>query len=288
VKTRPFLFASASFSYSKLRLRGVHSSNKNFTPEEAMFQDAMLEDTIFADSILETSWTQRARRSWTTLTSFGLQILIISLLLLLPVLKSVGLPAARTVSTPISLGRVSPEPAPSPSLRTGGPSVVQTSIPTLRFMQPSQIPHVIRMGGDEPAAPAPGSPSGGIEGTGFPSGTGDGLMTNLFGGVRPVLPTPPPALTRAIRTSSMLEGNLIRRVEPVYPPLARSARIQGSVVLVALISKAGTIENLRAVAGHPMLVPAAVNAVSQWRYRPYILNSEVETQITVNFSLSGN
>lgn len=89
----------------------------------------------------------------------------------------------------------------------------------------------------------------------------------------------------------MLEGNLIRRVEPVYPPLARSARIQGSVVLVALISKAGTIENLRAVAGHPMLVPAAVNAVSQWRYRPYILNSEpieVETQITVNFSLSGN
>jgi protein TonB len=89
----------------------------------------------------------------------------------------------------------------------------------------------------------------------------------------------------------LLEGNLIRRVEPTYPPLARSARIQGSVVLVAVINKAGTIDNLHAVSGHPMLVPAAVDAVSQWRYRPYILNSEpieVETQITVNFYLAGN
>ena len=87
----------------------------------------------------------------------------------------------------------------------------------------------------------------------------------------------------------MLKGNLIRRVDPVYPPLARSARIQGPVVLVAVISKAGAIENLRAISGHPMLVPAAIDAVRQWLYRPYILNSEpieVETQITVNFSLA--
>ena len=89
----------------------------------------------------------------------------------------------------------------------------------------------------------------------------------------------------------MLEGMLIRRVQPVYPPLARAARIQGSVVLAAVISKAGTIENLRMLSGHPMLVPAAIAAVSQWRYRPYILNGEpieVETQITVNFTLNGN
>ena len=89
----------------------------------------------------------------------------------------------------------------------------------------------------------------------------------------------------------MLEGSLIRRVQPVYPPLARSARVQGSVVLSALISKAGTMENLRVLSGHPMLVEAAIEAVRQWRYRPYILNAEpieVETQITVSFSLTGN
>ena len=89
----------------------------------------------------------------------------------------------------------------------------------------------------------------------------------------------------------MLEGSLIRRVQPLYPPLARSARIQGSVVLAAVISKDGTMENLKLLSGHPMLVPAALQAVSQWRYRPYVLNGEaieVETQITVNFILGGN
>jgi protein TonB len=89
----------------------------------------------------------------------------------------------------------------------------------------------------------------------------------------------------------MSEGNLIRRVQPAYPALARSARIQGTVVLQAVISKTGAIENLKVLTGHPILVPAAIEAVSQWRYRPYILNNEpveVETQITVNFSLSGN
>ena len=89
----------------------------------------------------------------------------------------------------------------------------------------------------------------------------------------------------------MMEGNLIRRVQPAYPPLARSARIQGQVVLAAVITKAGMIENLRVLEGHPMLVRAALDAVSQWRYRPYILNNEpveVETRITVNFSLSGS
>jgi protein TonB len=72
--------------------------------------------------------------------------------------------------------------------------------------------------------------------------------------------------------------------------LARAARIEGTVVLQAIISKQGTIENLKVVSGHPMLVQAAIDAVREWRYRPYILNNEpveVETQITVNFSLAG-
>jgi protein TonB len=90
--------------------------------------------------------------------------------------------------------------------------------------------------------------------------------------------------------SHWAEGNLIYRVQPVYPTLAKQARVQGSVELRAIISKAGTIENLVVVRGHPMLSAAAIQAVQQWRYRPYLLNSqpvEVETEITVNFLLSG-
>jgi protein TonB len=89
----------------------------------------------------------------------------------------------------------------------------------------------------------------------------------------------------------MSEGDVVRKILPVYPPLARNARIQGQVVLQAVISKQGAIEDLKVVAGHPMLVSAAIDAVCQWRYRPYVLNNEpveVETQITVNFSLGGN
>jgi protein TonB len=76
----------------------------------------------------------------------------------------------------------------------------------------------------------------------------------------------------------------------VYPQLARAARIQGQVVLQASIGKDGSIQNLRLVSGHPMLAPAAIDAVKQWKYKPYFLNGEaveVDTQITVNFTLAG-
>lgn len=83
-------------------------------------------------------------------------------------------------------------------------------------------------------------------------------------------------------------GLLVHKVQPDYPPEARRARIQGSVVLRAVIGKDGSIEKLTLVSGHPMLVPAAIDAVQQWRYRPYLLMGnpvEVDTEIMVNFQL---
>jgi protein TonB len=133
----------------------------------------------------------------------------------------------------------------------------------------------------------------GVEG-GTGDGSRDGVWRSLSDSLSHVAPLPAPPPTPSVpvfRPSRLLEGSLIRRVTPTYPPLARTARIQGPVVLFAVISKAGTIDNLRVISGHPMLVSAAIEAVSQWRYRPYILNNEpieVETQITVNFLLSGN
>jgi protein TonB len=84
------------------------------------------------------------------------------------------------------------------------------------------------------------------------------------------------------------QGSLVSQVPPVYPAVARAARIQGTVVLSAVIAKDGTVENLSLLSGHPLLVPAAMDAVKQWRYRPYTLNGqpvEVMTQIHVNFQL---
>jgi protein TonB len=100
-----------------------------------------------------------------------------------------------------------------------------------------------------------------------------------------------PAAPKRIRISQgVTKGMLIQKIEPTYPPIARSARIQGQVVLTAIISKTGNIQNLTLVSGHPMLVPAALDAVKQWRYRPFLLNGEpveVETTVTLTFQLSG-
>jgi protein TonB len=103
-------------------------------------------------------------------------------------------------------------------------------------------------------------------------------------------PVPQPiAGVRPPRVSAMMEGNLIHRVEPVYPSIARQVGVQGTVVIRAFISRSGTIERAEVVSGHPMLTHAAYDAVRQWKYRPYYLNGEpveVETQVTVNFILN--
>jgi protein TonB len=83
---------------------------------------------------------------------------------------------------------------------------------------------------------------------------------------------------------------LLQKVQPVYPPIAKAARVQGTVVLQAKISKTGSIEDLHVVSGPAMLQQAALDAVKSWRYRPYLLNNEpveVETTVNVIFTLGG-
>jgi protein TonB len=264
-------------------LRGVQISKQIFSLE-----DAMLEDRIFAGSLLESSPALRTHRSWTTLTSFGLQSLVIGLILLLPLLSTVKLPSSRVLPTPVSWG--APPPA-APVHHQNATIINQSNFVDNVLVAPREVPHDIAQIEESSAPPQISFGTIGVLGS-TGSGSGDGAWRSLGdSGTHPVLLPAPAPIVRPFRSSNLLAGSLVRRVQPVYPPLARNARVQGSVVLFALISKAGAIENLRVVSGHPMLVPAAIEAVSQWRYRPYILNSEaieVETQITVTFSLSGN
>ena len=246
---------------------------------------------MFADSMLETSWAQRSRRNWTTLTSFGVQGLVVGFLLLLPLVRPVGLPFLKPLPTPVMLAvpagppptaQAHPSPRPADSNMANGKIIMPPSIP--RGIRVFEEPEVAapQIGQTGPYVPERCNPYGGT-----------GWVPYAVGNSTTPLPMPPPptAKSRPLRVSEMREGDLVRKVQPIYPPLARSARIQGTVVLVAVISKEGAVENLRVVEGHPMLVAAAIDAVRQWRYRPYILNREpieVETQITVKFSLSGN
>lgn len=92
-------------------------------------------------------------------------------------------------------------------------------------------------------------------------------------------------------SSDSIQSLLSRKVPPVYPPLARQARIQGTVILNVIITKTGDIGAVRLVSGHPMLAPSAVEAVKQWRYQPYLVNAEpveVTTNLQINFTLADN
>jgi protein TonB len=167
---------------------------------------------------------------------------------------------------------------------------VQTDLVNGQLRTPTKIPEKVQMIKEDEAPPP--VMSAGVVG-GVPGGIPGGAMNGVIGGIVSSTPVAVPkvATPQRVRVSQgVTQGLLIRKIQPNYPPLARQARIQGSVLLQAEISKDGTIENLHLISGHPMLAPAAIEAVKQWKYKPYILNGEpveVETQITVNFTLSG-
>ena len=109
-----------------------------------------------------------------------------------------------------------------------------------------------------------------------------------FGGPLVAQQTSPPALPVKIGHDKLV-GKLVTKVGPAYPPLARQARIQGAVVMDVIIDKTGAVTNVHLVSGHPMLAPAAIEAVKKWQYTPYLLNGkpvEVDTTIEVRFQLS--
>jgi protein TonB len=150
---------------------------------------------------------------------------------------------------------------------------------------------------DESDIPPPSAGASGVVGGvpgGIPGGTPGGVIGGIISSTSMLPPPPPPEkkveAPKRIRVGGQVQqARLISQPKPLYPPLAKQARIQGTVRLEAIISKTGTIEELKVISGHPLLVQAALEAVKQWRYQPTFLNNEpveVATTIDVNFTLS--
>ncbi len=240
---------------------------------------------MFADSLLESN-LDRSNRGWTTLASFTMQTLGVAILLMLPLLYTEGLPKLHLLSVSAPIG---PPPGPPAAQQHSAFRQGQSNLFHGIVVAPPSIPIGVKPITDDSFPPAAEACNVCVPDS-IGNGSNANSIFNPVGVVPAIVPPPPPPTARPPRISHMMEGNLIYKVQPVYPPLARAARIQGAVVIRAIISRNGTIENLQTLSGHPMLVGAALDAVRQWRYRPYILNGdpvEVETQVTVNFSLSG-
>jgi protein TonB len=235
---------------------------------------------MFEDSLIESAGVLKTKRPAATAFSLFLQSLLVTAMAALPLLYTEALPKVSVTSL------VAPGP-PAPDSAPARPEPRETDMIGQRLREPQAIPNRIAHI-EENEAPLPEIPS---TGPGVPAGTGpsENNPLNSIVNLAPPAAVPRPSSSGPLRVSQgVAQGFLVDQVKPVYPPLARQARVQGAVVLQAVIGKNGSIENLRVISGHPMLVPAAIQAVRQWRYRPYTLNGEpveVQTEITVNFVL---
>jgi protein TonB len=244
---------------------------------------------MFEDSLLESGGRLKTRRGRTTTFAIFLEIALIGVMVLLPLIFTEALPKQQLMTF-----LVAPPPPPPPPPPAAAPvkivKQIQTDIVNGALRTPTKIPQKIQMIKEDEAPPAMAAT--GVVG-GVPGGIPGGQMGGVIGGIISSTPVAVPkvATPQRVRVSQGVSaGLLVRKVSPNYPPLARQARIQGQVVLRAVISKDGSITGLTLVSGHPMLAPAAIEAVKQWKYKPYLLNGEpveVDTEVQVNFTLAG-
>lgn len=238
---------------------------------------------MFEDSTFESAHRIRTRSRGWSLAAFAFNGTILAALIAIPLIYPEALPQHLMTS----LLTVPPPPPAAPKPPTQQPRAAEfhdrSEFVDLRLTVPTHIPptintHIADL--DPTGGPISLDPGG----TGIPGG-------DLFahGSAKPPIvvhqeqPRGPYTVSRGVA-----EGMLLDRVIPRYPPIAVATHTQGIVVLQAIIAKNGAIQNLRVVSGSPMLQQAALDAVRQWRYRPYLLNGEpvdVETTINVVFHL---
>jgi periplasmic protein TonB len=245
---------------------------------------------MFEDSLIESGGKLSTKRGRTTTFAFIFQVGLVIILILIPLLFTEALPKTQLMTFLVAPPPPPPPPPPPAAAPVKVVRQVQTDIINGQLRTPTKIPEKVQMIKEEDAPPP--MMSTGVVG-GVPGGVPGGQMGGVLGSIISSTPTAAPrvATPQRVRVSQgVTQGLLLRQIKPTYPPLARTARIQGSVLLQAEISKTGDIQNLRVISGHPMLIQSALEAVKQWKYKPYFLNGEpveVETQITVNFSLAG-
>jgi periplasmic protein TonB len=248
------------------------------------------ENDVFLSALLETPTTKTVRRNplqWVTATS--LHIVILTTLIIVPLYTTGTIDLGKYEETPL-VAPAAPPPPPPAAARAVAPHTTPTR-PKLTYTQgkltaPVSIPKKVSL---DNAAAEPDL--GGVLG-GVPGGVPGGQLGGVIGGTGTSVPIPPPQQTaakRIVRVGSNLKApRQTYSVQPEYPALARQAHIWGTVVVNAVLDEHGNVVQARALRGHPLLIPAALKAVLQWRYEPTLLNGTpvaVEMEVTVHFSL---
>ena len=216
-------------------------------------------------------------KPWAVTMSFLVQLVIVGVMILIPLIYTEALPKGMLNTFLVAPAPPPPPPPPAAPIKIVRPRIVQPQT----MVAPTVIPNKVAMIKDE--APDIGAGSNGF---GVAGGTGDALG----GGILNTAPPPPPKATpsRIKVGGNVQSASLIRQVQPVYPPIAKTAHVSGTVILHAIIAKDGSIQELQYVSGPALLMKSAMDAVHEWRYKPTMLNGEpveVDTTVQVVFTL---
>jgi periplasmic protein TonB len=244
-----------------------------------------MEQRLFEDLIDSDTVKHRTRQTAVLPVSIAIHVIIVSLIIIVPILTSQELPDATSVVRAFFVEPSAPPPPPPPppppaARPTVVPRVVQnTPVTASTFVAPVDITDEIRQENNMDLG-VEGGVTGGVEG-----GVAGGVVGGVVGGLGAA---PPPVA--AVRVGGQIkEPKKLRNVNPVYPPIARQARIQGTVALECVINPHGRVTDVKVIQSIPLLDAAAIDAVKQWVYTPTLLNGvpvPVIMTVTVNFTIS--
>lgn len=245
---------------------------------------------MFDDLVVSSAHPTHTHKSWTVAASAIVQAVIVGVFILIPLLVTEALPK-ETVAAWITAPAPPPPPPPPPPKVQVVKQITPPMIQQGKLTAPTVIPKKVNIIKEEQAPPdVAAGVVGGVTG-GVPGGSAGGVLGGIIGGTGGGPPPPPPKTPQTLRVGgNVQQANLIHQVMPVYPEIAKTAHIQGTVVLHAIIAKDGTVQELQYISGPPLLMRSAMDAVRQWRYRPTLLNGEpvkVDTTISVVFTLGG-
>jgi len=244
------------------------------------------------DDLVESSVVRaKTNKPWSVVLSAIVQGVIVVVFVLIPLIYTEALP--KQLLTTFLVAPAPPPPPPPPA--AAAPRVVKPVtrlIQAGKMMAPTVIPKKVEMIKEEELPPDVGAVGvvGGVPG-GIAGGSAGGVLGGIIGGTGGGMPPPPKPSQQRVRIGGNVQAaKMIRQIQPMYPQIAKTAHVQGTVMLHAIIAKDGSVQELQYISGPALLMRSAMDAVRQWKYQPTLLNGEpveVDTTISVVFTLSG-
>lgn len=242
---------------------------------------------MFDDLVISSVHPNKTNKPWTVTLSVLVQAGIVGFMILLPLIYTEALPKGLMNTFLVAPAPPPPPPPPAPVIRIVKP--VAKLIQQGKLVSPTVIPKKVNVIKEAEEPPDVVGMVGGVPG-GVEGGSTAGVLGGILGGAGSG-PPPPPKPKGPLRVGgNVMQASLIRQPMPIYPQIAKTAHISGTIVLHAIIGADGTVQDLQYISGPPLLMRAAMDAVRQWRYKPTMLNNEptaVDTTVSVVFTLGG-